>query len=470
MSKTLRMLVLSIFMLPAFSTEALGCVCGMSFIQYQPCSAYWTANVVFAGTVTEIGPPIPVKGSEGKSFTYNGRVTRFRVLEAFRGVTGDIVETVERGTSCDFHFKQGDSYFVYGARDPHDGKIYAHSCSATKTLDRAAADLEFARGLVRGHATPSLVGVVTRETRAGASSYRSHQPMADVEIIVEGKANTIRTKTDSDGRFSFSRLVPGSYRVTAKTSRDLRNLYGSQTLDIVVNEDRCSGAAFTVTSLSTISGMVVDHAGKPVKMIRVSLIPLDEANRELQPAEGSVEYYSDEKGQYKFDWIAPGNYRVAVNAKSQPASYDPPYPRTYLPGVIDSSQATVITIKEGEAYEAPEFRLPPPLAQRKVEGIVLFPDGSPVPDALINLEFTERAWFETLSADSQGRFSLTVFPEYSYRVSAEVRTEIDGKWTAKHSAPVEISAMEDTGHLKLIINRQGFYRSTRPGQKREPHR
>src|SRR5918999_2069594 len=126
MCSVLRFIVLSVLMLLALSTEALACVCGMSFIQGQPCSAYWTANVVFAGTVTEIGPPTPVKGSERKSVTYNGRVTRFKVLEAFRGVTGDVVETVERGTSCDFHFKQGGSYFVYGAR-ARDGKIYAHS-------------------------------------------------------------------------------------------------------------------------------------------------------------------------------------------------------------------------------------------------------------------------------------------------------------------------------------------------------
>ncbi len=466
MNRVLKVIFCSLVLSFGLTKEARACGCVMSFVKYQPCSAYRNANVVFAGTVTEVGPMLPVKGSDGELFSANGRVTRFKVDDGFRGVTGDVVETTERGTSCDFHFKTGERYFVYGTRDPLDGLIYAHSCSSTKSMQYAAADLEFARAVARGDSLPGLIGVVNRETRQSAASYRAQKPIEGVEVVAEGNGRSLTTKTSSDGRFQFYGLAPGKYRVRARTPPELRNLYGPEFVDVAVTEGRCNGAAFTVTSLSTVTGSVVDQSGKPAK-IRVSLVSLNEKGEEVEPAEGTVDSYSNLDGVYKFDWVAPGTYRVSINPKSQPGSYDPPYARTYLPGVIDPSQATVITILEGQGYEAPDFRLPAPLVERSVEGMVFRPDGSPVPHALILLEFTERPWSETFSTDNQGRFKLKVFAGYKYLVSAEHRKEVAGKWTATHSDPVEVVADEVTEPLKLIINRAGFYRTVFARQKRE---
>jgi len=91
----------------ALAGEARACSCISNYVQWQPCGAYWRSNVVFAGTVVEVGPATPVEGSGGKVFTSAGRATRFRVVEAFRGLAGDTVETFEEGTSCDYHFKPG---------------------------------------------------------------------------------------------------------------------------------------------------------------------------------------------------------------------------------------------------------------------------------------------------------------------------------------------------------------------------
>ncbi len=466
MNRALKLFLGTLVLLVGSTGDARACVCGMSFLQWQPCSAYWNADVVFAGTVTEVGPMIPVKGSDGKSFSANGRFTRFRVDDAFRGVTGVVVETYEHGTSCDYHFKQGEQYFVYGNRDPKDGRIYVGSCTATKSLAHSAADLDFARGAARGDSMPSLIGAINREIRQDAASYRSQKPMESVEVAVEGNGRSLTAKTDAEGRFRFYGLAAGKYRVTARTSRELRSLYGPESVEVTIRDGRCSGASFTITSLSPVTGTVLDHTGKPAQ-VRLNLVLLDEAGEETQMAEGSVESYSTPDGVYKFDWVAPGRYRLAVNAKSQPGSSDPPYPRAYLPGVIDPSQAIIIEITERQGYEAPEFRLPPPLAEATVEGIVFLPDGSPAIGALISLEFTEREWFETFSTDSQGRFNLKVFAGYKYLISAELRKEVAGKWIATHSAPIEVVAGDTTEQLKLTVNRTGFYRPAFVRQKRE---
>lgn len=457
MNLALKLVLCSLVLAFGLAIEARACGCIGDFLRSQPCTAYLQANVVFAGTVTEVGPMTPFKGSDGKVFTSQGRITRFKVDDAFRGVSGSMVETAERGTSCDFHFQQGERYFVYGSRDPKDGLTYVSACSATKSMQYGAADLEYARAVARGDSLPNLIGVVNRESRQGASSYRSRKPLEGVEVVVKGLERSWTTKTSDDGRFRFYGLTPGKYRVMAKTPGEFRHLYGDESVDVTVTEGRCNGTAFTVTSLSTVTGKVVDQSGKPAKM-RVSLVALNEKGEEMESAEGSVDAYPNLEGIYKFDWIAPGAYRVAINPKSQPGSYDPPYPRAYLPGVIDPSQATTITITEGQGYEAAEFRLPAPLAESNVEGLVVLPDGSPVPNALILLEFTERRWSESFSTDSQGRFKLKVFSGYKYLVSAELRKEIAGQWTATHSESVAVSAGDATPLLKLVINRTGFYR------------
>jgi hypothetical protein len=466
MSRALKLVFGILVLSVGMAADVRACSCVMSFIHMQPCSAYWNADVVFAGTVTEVGPMLPIKGSDGKIFSTNGRVTRFRVDDAFRGVTGPVIETYEHGTSCDYHFNQGEKYFVYGSRDPKDGRIYVGSCSATKSIERAAPDFEFARALARGDSLPDIIGVVNREIREGATSYRGRKPMEDIEVAVQGNGKSVTAKTDADGRFRFYGLPPGKYQVTAKTPGELRNLYGPRSEAVTVRDGRCSGTSFTVSSLSTVKGTVVDHTGKPAT-VRLSLVPLNEAGEEVAPAEGSVDSYANAEGMFEFDWIAPGRYRLAVNARSQPGSYDPPYPRVYLPGVTGPSEATIVTVTEGQGYEAREFRLPPPLTEKSIEGIVFLPDGSPVAGALIMLEFTERRWFESFSTDSQGRFKIKVFAGYKYLVSAELRKEVDGKWTATHSDPLEVVVGDVNTQLKLVINRRGFYRRAFEKQKPE---
>ncbi len=462
-----RKVILSFLMAIAMlcvARDAQACVCVMSFIQYQPCSAYWRTDVVFTGVVSGVGPMTPVEGSGGKVFTMRDRVTRFTIEEAFRGVDGETVETFEHGTSCDYHFKQGERYFVYSSRDPKSGRIYVHSCSATKTFDRAEADLAYARGIVRGKLTPSIVGYVNRETRQSAGSYRSRLPLEGIRVVIEGSGKTVEVKTNARGGFEVFGLQAGKYRVRAVTPPELRRLYGEETIEVQVTAGRCGGGGFTVTSLSTIGGRVVDQKGKPIKT-KVNLVLVDENNNELPQAEGTIETYTDAEGHYKFDWVAPGRYLIAVNARNQPGRFEPPFPRTYHPGVREADEAAVITIVDGQQYEAGELRLPPPLVERTIEGVVLMPDGRPAAHAGIILEFTDREWAEFESADAQGRFTLKVYEGYKYLVAGEVRREVQGVWCGWHSPPVEVISGATNEPLKLVITQTGFYRPRYVQQK-----
>lgn len=442
--------------------EARACGCIVAYNDYQPCGAYWKASVVFVGVAAEKGEMTPVEGGTVKVYTSAGRVTRFAVDEAFRGVTGKTVETVEMGTSCDYHFNVGQRYFVYGWLDPQSGKVIVHSCSATKPLDSAAADLEYARTVVRGERTPGIVGSVMRETRKDAASYRSNVPLEAVKITAESAGRTFETRTDAKGAFSFFNLPAGRYRVRAHLPSDLRLLYGQDTFEADVTDGRCRGESFTVTSLSTISGNVVDAEGRAVKT-KVNLLALDENNKEIPAAEGSVEAYTDEAGRYTFDWVAPGRYMVAVNPHSQPGRFDPPYPRAFYPGVRQQAEASVIEVADGERYEADTFRLPAPLKEHTITGVVLMPDGSPAVGATAILEYTDREWMEIEGTDAEGRFTLKVYDGFKYLIAGELRQ--DGQ--ARHSEAVEITSSAIAKPLKLVITKPGYYTLRYTLRKRE---
>lgn len=452
MRRKIAGLLFTVAALCCFAPAARACSCIVTFEHYQPCGAYWRSDVVFTGVVTEQGERPPIEGSDGKLFSTKGRITRLTVEEAFRGVTGTVVETIEFGTSCDYHFTIGERYFVYGSLDPQSGKVAVHSCTATKTLDRAAADLEYARGVARGERTPSIVGYVTRETRADAASYRRQNPVEAIKITAEDAGRSFETRTDAKGAFRFFGLPVGKYRVRAIAPPELRRLYDKDALEVETADGRCRGAGFTFTSLSTISGKVVDARGNAVKT-KLNLVALDADDKEIPPAEGSVETYTDDEGRYTFDLIAPGRYLVAVNPGKQPGRYDPAYPRAYHPGVREAAQAFVIAIADGEQYQAGTFRLPAPLKERTIEGVVFMPDGSPATGATVILEYTDREWMEVEGTDAQGRFTLKVYEGYKYLVAAELRH--DGK--ARHSEFVELNAGAETGPLTLVITQPGNY-------------
>lgn len=440
-----------------FAPVAHACSCLLSYGQMQPCGAYWKADVVFTGVASEIGPMTPVEGSDGRLFSMNGRVTRFAVDSAFRGITGATVETVEHGTSCDYHFKQGERYFVYGSRNAKDGKVYVNSCSATKMLDRAAADIAYARGLTLGERTPGIIGYVMRETRTGADAYRRRVPLRGIKIVVEGARTPVEVKTDVEGVFRVFDLPAGTYRVRAMTPPGLRLLYGKEEVEVQVAVGRCRSAEFTGTSLSTISGYLLDSKGAALGQTKVNLVAVDENIREIPPAEGSIEAYTDVEGRYNFDWVAPGRYLVAVNPQSQPGRSDPPFPRSYYPGVRETSDATVISVADGEHYVNHEFRLPQSLPAGVIEGVVLRPDGRPAAHALVILEFIEREWSEIEGTDAQGRFRLKVYDGFKYLVAGEIRKEVQGVWRGTHSKPIEVVAGAGADQLKLISSEPGFY-------------
>lgn len=439
------------FIALALAAEASACVCALTREGTHPCLLYRAASAVFVGQVIDIGPDTPIKQGEQTVYTTRDLVVRLSVEEGFRGVEGEVAQVYLMGTTCDFGFQKGERYFVYARRDAATQRLHVDSCSGTQPLQYAQRDLAYARGLARGEKDPDIFGGVWRQVRQGATDYVRTEGIPGIKVFLESGDHRAVVVTDADGRFEVAGLPPGQYKARIEIPENLHITYQTEP-PLEVGEGHCSGLAFVVTSLAAITGRLVDAGGKPAPDVQVTLIPLDAEGRMITT---EVEYpaHMENDGEYRFEPLSAGRYLVAINPKGTPRVGGSPYRKTFYPGASDASQATVITLAEGQEVKLDDFHLPPRLVETKVEGVALWPDGSPAREALVDLEFTDQQWREGYQrVDERGHFSFSCYEGFKYIVHAAGQR--DG--APMHAEPVEITAGKKNQPVTLIIAQPGY--------------
>jgi protocatechuate 3,4-dioxygenase beta subunit len=206
---------------------------------------------------------------------------------------------------------------------------------------------------------------------------------------------------------------------------------------------------FRLLPQARISGTVLDEAGESVRNATVQLLRLALPS----PEQHSAEQFSsrsftqtDDRGAYEFANLAPGNYRLSVQAKpwyansaqqrrtigsalsasSTPATQSPvldvTYQLTWYPGMDDQAQAEILTLVAGDDRHAdfhltpiPSLHLqivPPTPAQQS--------DGRPIPSFPVveridsgggNIGFTQ-----TSTTTSQGQIDIGGLSPGTYRI------------------------------------------------------
>ena len=157
--------------------------------------------------------------------------------------------------------------------------------AAGKTVAAGAKNRAASRG-VRGAKPAALSGIVT-----AADSKQGVAAVVQISSIDESSEQPKVARAGADGRFSFSDLAPGSYRVSASLSGYLPALSAELELD--------SGASETVDLAlkkggHPVVGTISDISGGPVAMAFVRLTPIagildarhDRAFSTLTDAEG----------------------------------------------------------------------------------------------------------------------------------------------------------------------------------------
>jgi hypothetical protein len=348
----------------------------------------------------------------------------FGISETFRGIQAEQAEVLTgiSGGDCGYGFKTGETYLVYAHLDKQSGRLSTSICTRTRPLAQAKDDLNYIRNLSSTAPGAAIFGKVYKHNYGAREGEDFRKPVNNAELMIEGESSRIETRTDAEGGFRVAALAPGKYKIKLKLPKGLTD--GSESSEQFVEREAevvdksCAEANFYLNSDTRVSGRVYDAAGQPVAKMRLEMRG---AAADLKNANTFLHAQTDDEGRFVFRIVPPGDYLLGFRILGSAGGEIPPYPRTYYPGVVLKSQASMISVKEGENLLNLELRLPPRLIEYEVEGYVVWSDGRPSPGVSITLSMWEHGEFtasQSFLADERGRFKLKVYEGVNYAVSA----------------------------------------------------
>jgi protocatechuate 3,4-dioxygenase beta subunit len=424
-----KALLVVLLVIGPHAQKAAACSCGGII---PPCAAAWRADAVFIGTAVE-------QVAERLGGNLNWHVTRVSVHQRLRGdVSGSITlvppfapspEQIANSTqrpgpvfsvsSCDYRFEPGRRYVIYAKRTA-DGRWSTGSCTGTKPIEEAAADLDYFAGLGNAAPTGRVYGSIDRMIRDRNDGTKIRTvPAAGVPVTLTSGVKEISITTDAEGKLDVA-VPPGEYVIAPVVPPTIR-VYGDRRPRSIPARG-CAPVRFSLIADGRVSGRVVDPDGRGVPRTSVDLVPVDSPDgRPPEYGEVSPSGMTDADGRFEVGAILPGRYFLAVNARSG-ARVDSPYAATYFPRG-DRDGATVIEIDEGERKSGFTITVRP-LPDTTLSGRVVSDDEQPVPNAEVTIWSTYSPGMVIASAktDRTGAFQVRVPGGRPYRLRATTRT------------------------------------------------
>ena len=201
------------------------------------------------------------------------------------------------------------------------------------------------------------------------------------------------TDTDERGHFVLTLASEGDWALRASArgyrSQALDEHHGYSTSVVLTERAPTYDVLFRLAPDSTITGVVLDEGSEPVRQAQISVfsVPRPEAGGVQPPAMRASAATTDDRGRYEVSGLAPGDYRVSVQARpwyamgaiqGRPQGPDTPqldpsldvvYPMTWFPGAVDEHSAGVVTLHDGETREADIQLVPIPSVHLQVAGL-----------------------------------------------------------------------------------------------------
>lgn len=436
-ARLLRLACLAAAIVLASAVAADACTCA-SYDSPAACEVYKEFDVAFVGKAIRVPPD------------HTGGTVRFRLTQALKGVKGrDVtVENDDSGVGCGYQFTEGQDYVVFARRDAK-GTIQIDKCSSTiwwvdppdwsyAAFKRESADAAaFAASLRKPSAGRRIFGEVRIDlpfSRDNGSD--SEDPVNGATVILQN-AEDVRRTTTVDGRYEFTGLPRGTYRVSvtmpdglppARSARPPEHLVAegafrgthdreysrSVTLD---EPDACGYAPFEVEFNGEVSGSVVRHDGSPAAKVTVEIVPADFDLRRDDYFSPKAE--TDTLGVYRIDHLPPGRYLVGFNLKD---ALEPVRATPYRqPGGKDPM---IVQLTVDTHVDLGELRLPTPSAKHRVGGTVKWSDDRVTLGEVRVTIVEDRPGIHghfpgPVKVDADGAFSTDLFEGRTYIVKAE---------------------------------------------------
>jgi 5-hydroxyisourate hydrolase-like protein (transthyretin family) len=426
---------------------ASACSCALSG---PPCQNYFQVDAVFIGTVrtiTEVeAPPDPMP--------FRRRLVTFTVERALRGLEGTSagVTTGMGGGDCGYAFRAGERYLVY-AYKAQDGQLHTGICSRTRPIAEAADDLRFIDGARTAPAGARVSGTIAHwERDLAGDAPRKYGPAADVHVQLRGPGGAREARTDEQGRYEITGIAPGKYELQVFPPAVFSSKYLHSDINLA-DARACAVADFNIHFDGRVSGVLRAKSGQPATGVTIQLMASQRSDPR-RPAD-LITATTDSGGYYELSDVPPGDYLVGVTLqRTMVRDHAEEYPRTFYPGTVDATGARVITIGEGTRVELDPLQLPAPRERREITGVVVWPDGRPVPNASIALWDGEVSWRQVAvgtDADAEGRFNFTVHEGLSYIARAHYNLPDDPTHRQAQGATGPFVVSTATAPLRVVV-------------------
>jgi len=251
-------------------------------------------------------------------------------------------------------------------------------------------------------------------TKIGLTRIDGGAPTNALSTIPTGGAPPAPTQTattGTDGRFRFTDLAPGLYRINASRSDGYMPAEYGQTRPGVRGRPiriDIGGAAkdlqVPMSPTATVTGRVLDRDGDPIGQSQVVALRAvyDRDGRRVQTITQSVQ--TNDNGEYRLFWLPPGQYYITAkpvdtNVRSIQAYIRRPSDNNfheqtaspmvrkrvtengdtieelvtaaYFPGTFDVESATLVTIRSGDNIRGADINIPEMPAARRIKGTVI---------------------------------------------------------------------------------------------------
>jgi hypothetical protein len=202
-------------------------------------------------------------------------------------------------------------------------------------------------------------------------------------------ASTNDVVADEHGHFSVMVPSAGSWRLTAKArgfvTQDYDEHRGFSSAVVLTQAAPTIDLRFRLSPEAVITGVVLDEAGEPVRNAQMMLRVVPPATPGGPQSQGATRGFAstDDRGMYEIANIAPGSYRLTVQARpwyatspqtggtdSASASLDPSldfaYPLTWFPGSSDPALSETIVLHAGDTRQADFHLIPIPAIHLRI--------------------------------------------------------------------------------------------------------
>jgi hypothetical protein len=431
--------------------NATACSCGYS----DPCNAFASASIVFIGQVIEGSEKVEIQGKTDRSASHVAGKVRFTVEEVFKGaLSSEVMISVSSNlnTSCGpYALIQGQKYVVYAYGDLP--KLSTGVCTRTSRIVDATEDLQFLRNLPAEGTGGRLSGRLWADENKSRTT-----PLSNVTVIVrDAENNSIKAVTDSKGDFELTNLKPGKYTVEPVFPKYY--ISRPSKTEVIISDRGCTNVAFEAKLDGRITGRAFDVNNRPVSLMLIleSTDPLSKSSHILGHS------YEYKNGKFEITGIPPGSYYLFYKLYSEDWKNDQKY---YYPGVRKPEEAKEIKVELGQQLEGIDFQVPPEFTAQVVEGVVVWPDGSPAAKVEVMLLCYENPkpngyMLESgpphTTTDEHGRFRLPGFKGMSYWVEARGRRKElnQEKVIELHSPARQLIIEKDLSDVKVVLSEKG---------------